>query len=260
MAPNEDDVVRLSATKLIAASFCVVTGLGIGAVPGAAQTDDAKSTNQRRQNAINAGPSTAGPHGTGTYQEYPVPRNEVICFSLYTVADKTLKLTAQLYPLKPEEDREVRLEVKDGNEWKEIARQGDRVRLDGTISRRGLGRLENVPIASPTAKRILRRHDSQEPDRQGRDRRRGFTGNSIHLAHGGDISRTSCRERQAVDADLLFFSGDQVYDHRHHYAAWLKFGRDFGEIIKDRPTDHDSRRPRRRPGQPLGRGWQEVER
>ena len=47
---------------------------------------------------------------------------------------------------------------------------------------------------------------------------------------------------------MLFFSGDQVYDHNKHYAAWLKFGRDFGAIIKDRPTlclpdDHDAGQP-----------------
>jgi len=42
----------------------------------------------------------------------------------------------------------------------------------------------------------------------------------------------------------LFFSGDQVYDHNHHYAAWLRFGRDFGPVIRNTPTvtipdDHD---------------------
>jgi hypothetical protein len=50
------------------------------------------------------------------------------------------------------------------------------------------------------------------------------------------------------DPDLLFFAGDQSYDHREHYAAWLLFGRQFGEIIKDRPTvtipdDHDVGHP-----------------
>jgi len=49
---------------------------------------------------------------------------------------------------------------------------------------------------------------------------------------------------RAHDADLLFFSGDQVYDHGKHLASWLVFGRQFGEITRDRPTitvpdDHD---------------------
>jgi hypothetical protein len=76
-----------------------------------------------------------------------------------------------------------------------------------------------------------------------------FTGNSIIAGHGGDIPRTDILENvKHIDADILFFSGDQVYNHTEHYAAWLKFGRDFGEIIKDRPTitipdDHDVGQP-----------------
>ena len=73
-----------------------------------------------------------------------------------------------------------------------------------------------------------------------------FTGNSIYKPHGGDIARTDIVENvKKLDPDLLFFSGDQVYDHRHHLAYWLRFGRDFGEIIRNRPTitipdDHDA--------------------
>ena len=49
---------------------------------------------------------------------------------------------------------------------------------------------------------------------------------------------------KAQDPDLLFFSGDQVHDHTEHLGAWLLFGRQFGEIIRDRPIisipdDHD---------------------
>ena len=46
------------------------------------------------------------------------------------------------------------------------------------------------------------------------------------------------------DPDLLFFAGDQSYDHKEHTAAWLLWGQQFREIIKDRPVvtipdDHD---------------------
>jgi hypothetical protein len=49
---------------------------------------------------------------------------------------------------------------------------------------------------------------------------------------------------KAQDPDLLFFSGDQSYDHEDHLGAWLLFGRQFGEISRDRPMisipdDHD---------------------
>jgi len=53
--------------------------------------------------------------------EMNVPRDQVVAFALYTVDAGTLKLTGQLYPLMPKESREVRLETKQGKEWKEIA-------------------------------------------------------------------------------------------------------------------------------------------
>ena len=44
--------------------------------------------------------------------------------------------------------------------------------------------------------------------------------------------------------DLLFFAGDQSYDHKEHTAAWLKFGQQFKDIFATRPCitipdDHD---------------------
>ena len=52
-----------------------------------------------------------------------VPRNEVVCFACYTQQKGVLKISAQLFPLKPGEERVARLEVKsEGGDWKEIAR------------------------------------------------------------------------------------------------------------------------------------------
>jgi hypothetical protein len=44
--------------------------------------------------------------------------------------------------------------------------------------------------------------------------------------------------------DLVFFAGDQSYDHEEHTAAWLLFGLQFREIFRERPCisipdDHD---------------------
>jgi hypothetical protein len=65
----------------------------------------------------------------------------------------------------------------------------------------------------------------------------GFAGNSVNIRHGCDISRDDrFANIQRIDAELLFLAGDQVYDHRQHDKMWLKFGHDFGESIKDRPT------------------------
>lgn len=180
-----------------------------------------------------------------------VAKSDVICFALYTVSDRTLKLTAQLYPLADNDSQTVRLEIHRDGRWVQVAEaavvqpgwtatfrvekwddsqahryrvaHGDEARYEGTIRRNPVDQEEIVVAA--------------------------FTGNSIQPAHGGDISRQDLIDNvKRVDADLLFFSGDQVYDHNRHYAAWLKFGRDFGDIIRDRPTvclpdDHDVGQP-----------------
>lgn len=52
-----------------------------------------------------------------------VGRDSVVAFGIYTVANNTLKLSAQLYPLYPEESREVRLEIEEKGVWNEVQRQ-----------------------------------------------------------------------------------------------------------------------------------------
>ncbi len=57
------------------------------------------------------------------------------------------------------------------------------------------------------------------------------------------------------DPDLVFFAGDQSYDHKEHTAAWLKFGLAFREIFRNRPCitipdDHDIGQ-----GNLWGEGW-----
>ena len=191
-----------------------------------------------------------------------VARNKVICFALYTVHNKTLKLTAQLYPLKEGEDREVRLEIKQDGKWEEAART--RVIEQGwtaTFRIENWDDSQNAPYrvvhgTSAFYEGLIRKNpiDAEEVVMA------CFTGNSINPDHGGDIPKNDIVENvRKIDADLLFFSGDQVYDHNRHYAAWLKFGRDFGEIIKDRPTitipdDHDvGQRSRACPDKPPAR-------
>tara|TARA_R110002073_G_scaffold133122_18_gene280291 strand:- start:8811 stop:10652 length:1842 start_codon:yes stop_codon:yes gene_type:complete len=180
-----------------------------------------------------------------------VEKKDLICFALYTVHDNTLKLTAQLYPLSDSDPKTVRLEIEKDGKWTEVART-DVIEAGWTAP----FRVENWDDSKSYKYRVA--HGS-EAFYQGTVRKNpvdkdeivvaGFTGNSIQPAHGGDISRQDLIDNvNRVDADVLFFSGDQVYDHNRHYAAWLKFGRDFGDIIKDRPTiclpdDHDVGQP-----------------
>ncbi|KLU04721.1 putative signal peptide and transmembrane protein [Rhodopirellula islandica] len=180
-----------------------------------------------------------------------VAKKDVICFALYTVHDKTLKLTAQLYPLDASDPKVVRLEIEKDGQWTEVAK-ANVIEAGWTAP----FRVENWDDTQNFKYRVAH---GAEAFYEGTIRKNpvdkeeivvaGFTGNSIQPAHGGDISRQDLIDNvNKVDADVLFFSGDQVYDHNRHYAAWLKFGRDFGDIIKDRPTvclpdDHDVGQP-----------------
>jgi len=176
-----------------------------------------------------------------------VSRDKVICFALYTVQNNILKLTAQLYPLQPGEDREVRLEIKEGGKWKQVA-QTQVIEQGWTAP----FRVENWDCTEDAEYRVAHGKNAhytgiirKDPTDKDVIVVAAFTGNSIYPKHGGDIPKDDIvRNIEKLKPDLLFFSGDQVYDHFQHYAYWLKFGRDFGQIIRSIPTvtipdDHD---------------------
>ncbi|MBU6387120.1 MAG: BlaI/MecI/CopY family transcriptional regulator [Planctomycetes bacterium] len=52
-----------------------------------------------------------------------VPRDQTIAFALYTIDQDILSVSAQLFPLMPEETREVRLEILRGNKWVQLSRK-----------------------------------------------------------------------------------------------------------------------------------------
>ena len=180
-----------------------------------------------------------------------VTRDKVICFALYTVNEKTLKLTAQFYPLTKDESREAKLEILNNGNWKTIAKT--------KIIERGWTAPFKVENWDDSKKASYRVSHGKNATYEGIIQKNpvdktefvvaGFTGNSINPNHGGDIPKNDLVQNiKKIKPDLLFFSGDQVYDHRRHYAAWLKFGRDFGEVIRNIPTitipdDHDVGQP-----------------
>ena len=176
-----------------------------------------------------------------------VSKDKIICFALYTVHKNILKLTAQLYPLDETDDRTVRLEIQENGNWRKVAET--QVVEQGWTA---LFRIENWDVTKNVPYRVAHGTTAlysgmikKDPLNKNEIVVAAFTGNSIHPVHGGDIPKTDLVNNiKRIKPDLLFFSGDQVYDHNRHYAAWLKFGREFGEIIRNIPTitipdDHD---------------------
>ena len=64
---------------------------------------------------------TKEPKGPNPPPSMKVPRDQVIAFAIYTIDADVLSMSAQLYPLMPEETREVRLEVMRDGTWSELA-------------------------------------------------------------------------------------------------------------------------------------------
>ena len=173
-----------------------------------------------------------------------VPRDQVICFCLYTTHNKILKLTAVLYPLKENEPRTVSLEIaRNNDDWQKVA-QAD-VNPEGWTA---TFRVENHDDTKPARYRVSHAAGAKY---EGALRRNPTDKDEIVVAlftGNGNSDRGPRADIVAnvrhQDPDLLFFSGDQSYDHKEHTAAFLLFGRQFGDIIRDRPTitipdDHD---------------------
>lgn len=172
-----------------------------------------------------------------------VKREDVIAFGLYTVSNNTLKLTAQLFPLYPHETREVRLEVKRDNKWQEIQK-----RQVNDLGWSALFRVEGWISAEDIPYRILH---GENASFEGVIRKDPKDKDEIILAALSCNSNKDRGDRENYvrninyqDPDLLFFAGDQSYDHKEHTAAWLKFGMQFRETFRNRPCitipdDHD---------------------
>ncbi|MFM8497964.1 MAG: sulfatase-like hydrolase/transferase [Planctomycetia bacterium] len=181
-----------------------------------------------------------------------VPRRDVIAFALYTVTVRpesrgTLKLSAQLFPLKPGEPRQARLEIKRGDAWVEAA-QADvhypgwdvNFRVDGWDSSRDwpyrVRHGEEAIFAG-----LIRRDPADKPT---------ITVGvlSCNSSRSPGAREELVRSLRQSDPDLLFFAGDQTYRHTQHTVGWIEFGLQFRDVLRDRPTvtipdDHDVGHP-----------------
>jgi len=171
--------------------------------------------------------------------------NDVV-FTLYTVHNNILKITAQMQP-DCDATQKVRLEIKRDGAWKQLA-QADIIK-DGWIATL---RVEKWDASKDTPFRVLHGAKSswagtirKDPVDKDTIVVMAFTGNSPATGHGGNQAKDDIfKAFKTQKPDLLFFSGDQVYDHRNHLAMWIRFGREYGEMVRDIPTitipdDHD---------------------
>tara|TARA_B100001123_G_scaffold344100_1_gene390947 strand:+ start:713 stop:2623 length:1911 start_codon:yes stop_codon:yes gene_type:complete len=172
-----------------------------------------------------------------------VDRDKVIAFAVYTQQNGSMKMTAQLFPLKPGEDREVTLEFKKDDRWQKsktakVQYPGwyAHFRVDGWDGSKDVPYRVKHTVGSVFDGLIRKNPVNKEEIVIG-----SLSCNSRHDRGDRD---SIVANLQAHDPDVLFFAGDQSYDHREMTAGWLLFGYQFRNIIKDRPTitildDHD---------------------
>ncbi|TXF90328.1 hypothetical protein FUA23_06805 [Neolewinella aurantiaca] len=170
-----------------------------------------------------------------------------ICFALYTVHESTLKLTAQFYPVRNYEPFSASLQILDGGEWETV--QEARINYPGYTAQfrvedwdEELEKLYRVVYADKAFyEGIIRKNPVQKEEIIVA----AFSCWSNVIEHGSDLPMDDIvNNLERLQPDLLFFAGDQVYDHSNHLGNWLKFGEAFGDLIRNTPTvtipdDHD---------------------
>ncbi len=180
----------------------------------------------------------------------PRPKDQLIAFTLYTVQNGVLKLSAQLFPLEENDPHTVTLETLDGGDWKRVAEA--KVHPVGwtatfRVTRWNASRDAKYRVRHPLGachEGVIRRDPADKPVIVAA----AFTGNSPGPG-GGKISKKDVVESVAkLKPDVLLFTGDQVYPHTTHTQHWLEWGVLFGELTRNIPTvtipdDHDVGQP-----------------
>lgn len=194
-------------------------------------------------------PSTVGKRSGGATKKggwfKEVERSNALAFSLYTHDHGVLKITAQCFPLYPDEPKSVTLEFKENGEWKDVQEQP--VVYPGWSAH---FRVENWDNTKDVPYRVRLGNLSAFEGLIRKDPKDKATIVVAALSCNSPRDEEFDTRSQMVenlkkqDPDLLFFAGDQNYTHDEATFGWLQFGVQFAEIMKDRPTvcipdDHD---------------------
>ena len=192
------------------------------------------------------------------WKDTAAPLEQSVAFALYTTHADTLKLTAQLYPLPDGVDRDVVLSVRPQKTWNAEWREVARVKVDETDYgwpqegvKRWLAhfRVDGWDMTRDFDYRVTAA--GGDATFEGKIRRDPVDQQVIKVASLSCNDNVHRGPRQDIvdnlrhqDPDLVFFAGDQSYDHKRHYEAWLLWGRQFVDLTRDRPTvtipdDHD---------------------
>ena len=164
-----------------------------------------------------------------------VNRDSVVAFGLYTVHANVLKLTAQLYPLYPNETRTISLALFKDEKWNTVQKQNV-----NELGWSALFRIENWDDSEDTKYRI---NHGEGAYFEGTIRKNPVHKNEIVMAalscnsnKDRGLRENYVRNINYQDPDILFFAGDQSYDHTEHTAAWLNSDFNSGKLSETGPV------------------------
>jgi phosphodiesterase/alkaline phosphatase D-like protein len=182
-----------------------------------------------------------------------------ILWSQYTLSKGVLKIAAQMPPIGVEDNQSVAFQVKDASGWKTL----DEEQIH-TLARTATFRIPGWDATKDTPYRLVYqltgadgratphfwegtiRHDPVEKETIVVA---GFTGNQ----DTGFPNLPTLKNLRFHNPDLLFFSGDQIYENVAGYGIqrlpvetatldylrkWYLVGWSFGDLMRDRPTVH----------------------
>lgn len=194
------------------------------------------------------------------------PQNQFgpILWAMHTLSRNTLKLTAQLPPVGDADNQEVELQLKEGENWVSAGKQN----IDAD-ARTATFRIENWNSSIDKAYRVLYPHTNVFCEASTAE----FTGTirkdpvdkPLNLGaltcqfYTGFPYSPLVKNLTAKSPDMLYFSGDQIYENNGGYpikrapedmailsylGKWYMFGWAFGDLMRDIPTvctpdDHD---------------------
>ncbi len=182
-----------------------------------------------------------------------------ILWTMYTLNQGSMKMSVQMPPISKDDNHAIELELYENEKWISVATET----ID-TVGYQAIFRKENWSMAQEKKYRVKYISDSGEHFYEGIIRQEPI---DKPLVIGG----LTCQEGEGYpysplikqlkekNPDLLYFSGDQLYEQNGDYpikrspikksiesylGKWYMFGWAFGDVMRDRPTictpdDHD---------------------
>ena len=198
-------------------------------------------------------------------KKYPDRKFGPLLFSQYTLSKGVLKLTVQLPPIAKEDGKKVLFLIKEKKKWKNL-----QVAAIDSLSRTANFKITNWNYNKNIKYRLqyslnLNEDKLTECYREGTIRKEPWDKDEIVIAAFTGNNDLGFPNNELVNAvkfhnpDLLFFSGDQIYEGVGGYGIqtdnidnitldylrkWFLYGWAYGNLMKDRPAialpdDHD---------------------